>query len=147
VHILAYVPDNEPFLNNCRVSVAPLRFGAGVKGKINQSLAYELPVVGTMIAVEGMFLKYGEFGVDRGRCALVCGCRREAFPGRGALEQAVDRRLSCHGGALQLRGSATSCSAIARFLTLVAIVHTGFTASSSVRCPVSSPLFEVNPTD
>jgi glycosyltransferase involved in cell wall biosynthesis len=60
VHILGYVPDIEPFLNNCRVSVAPLRFGAGVKGKINQSLAYGLPVVGTTIAVEGMFLKNGE---------------------------------------------------------------------------------------
>ena len=38
----------------CRLSVAPLRFGAGIKGKINQSMAFGVPVVATSIAVEGM---------------------------------------------------------------------------------------------
>ncbi len=37
-----------------------MRFGAGVKGKVNQSLAYGLPVVATTIAAEGMFLQDGE---------------------------------------------------------------------------------------
>jgi glycosyltransferase involved in cell wall biosynthesis len=37
-----------------------LRYGAGVKGKINQSLAYGLPVVATPQAAEGMFLVDGE---------------------------------------------------------------------------------------
>jgi len=41
---------------NCRLSVAPLRYGAGVEGAINQSLAYGLPVVATTAAVEGMYL-------------------------------------------------------------------------------------------
>jgi O-antigen biosynthesis protein len=56
VEILGYVPDVEPYFAHCRLSVAPLRYGAGVKGKINQSLAYGLPVVATSIAVEGMHL-------------------------------------------------------------------------------------------
>jgi glycosyltransferase involved in cell wall biosynthesis len=43
--------------DSCRVSVAPLRYGAGVKGKVNQSLAYGLPVVATSHAIEGMFLE------------------------------------------------------------------------------------------
>jgi len=60
VQILGYVPDMDPYLDNCRMSVAPLRFGAGVKGKINQSLAYGLPVVATSVAAEGMFLVDGE---------------------------------------------------------------------------------------
>jgi glycosyltransferase involved in cell wall biosynthesis len=60
IHILGYVPDVEPHLQSCRLSVAPLRFGAGVKGKINLSLAHGLPVVATSIAAEGMFLKDGE---------------------------------------------------------------------------------------
>ena len=51
-----YVPDVVPYFRNCRLSVAPLRYGAGVKGKINQSLAYGLPVVATTAAVEGMYL-------------------------------------------------------------------------------------------
>jgi glycosyltransferase involved in cell wall biosynthesis len=34
--------------------VAPLRFGAGIKGKINQSMGFGVPVVATSLAVEGM---------------------------------------------------------------------------------------------
>ena len=56
VIIHGHVPDVQPFFAQCRLSVAPLRYGAGVKGKINQSLAHGLPVVATPIAAEGMFL-------------------------------------------------------------------------------------------
>ena len=42
------------FFDSVRLSVAPLRFGAGIKGKINQSMAFGVPVVATSIAVEGM---------------------------------------------------------------------------------------------
>lgn len=54
-----HVPDLDALLDSMRVSVAPLRFGAGVKGKINQSLARGLPVVATSLAVEGMYLHDG----------------------------------------------------------------------------------------
>lgn len=60
VHILGYVPDVDPWFARCRLSIAPLRYGAGVKGKINHSLAHGLPVVATNIAAEGMFLVDGE---------------------------------------------------------------------------------------
>ena len=39
-----------------RLTVAPMRFGAGVKGKVNQSMAHGVPVVVTSIAAEGMHL-------------------------------------------------------------------------------------------
>jgi len=52
--------DVRPFFESVRLSIAPLRFGAGVKGKINQSMAWGVPVVGTSIAVEGMELTPGE---------------------------------------------------------------------------------------
>jgi len=55
-----HVPDVAPFFNGCRLSVAPLRYGAGVKGKVNQSLAHGLPVVVTTQAAEGMYLVDGE---------------------------------------------------------------------------------------
>jgi GT2 family glycosyltransferase len=48
--------DVRPFFESVKLSVAPLRFGAGVKGKINQSMAYGVPVVATSLAVEGMGL-------------------------------------------------------------------------------------------
>jgi GT2 family glycosyltransferase/glycosyltransferase involved in cell wall biosynthesis len=48
--------DIRPFFDSVRLSVAPLRFGAGVKGKINQSMAFGVPVVATSLAIEGMEL-------------------------------------------------------------------------------------------
>lgn len=50
-----FVEDIEPFMQNIRIAVAPLRFGAGVKGKVNMSMSYGQPVVGTKVAVEGMY--------------------------------------------------------------------------------------------
>jgi GT2 family glycosyltransferase len=52
--------DVRPFFDSVRLSVAPLRFGAGVKGKINQSMAFGVPVVATSVAVEGAELRHGE---------------------------------------------------------------------------------------
>src|SRR5437667_820758 len=52
--------DVRPFFESVRLSIAPLRFGAGVKGKINQSMAWGVPVVATSVAVEGMELTFGE---------------------------------------------------------------------------------------
>ena len=54
-----HVPSIEPFLENSRINLAPLRSGAGVKGKINQAMSHGLPVVATRIAAEGMFLSHG----------------------------------------------------------------------------------------
>ncbi|MGQ9660465.1 MAG: glycosyltransferase [Thermochromatium sp.] len=60
VDVLGHVPDVDPLFARCKLSVAPLRYGAGVKGKINQSLAHGLPVVATALAIEGMHLVDGE---------------------------------------------------------------------------------------
>lgn len=56
VRILGYVEDPRPVFDQALCSVAPLRFGAGVKGKIGQSLAYGVPAVTTPIGAEGLFL-------------------------------------------------------------------------------------------
>ncbi|HET7844713.1 MAG TPA: glycosyltransferase, partial [Xanthomonadales bacterium] len=55
-----HVESLDPFLDGCRLSVAPLRYGAGVKGKVNMAMAHGLPVVATPIAVEGMHVEPGE---------------------------------------------------------------------------------------
>jgi glycosyltransferase involved in cell wall biosynthesis len=61
-HVLVhgYVEDIAPYMDGCRVSVAPLRYGAGVKGKVNMAMSYGLPVVATPVAVEGMHVVDGE---------------------------------------------------------------------------------------
>ena len=53
------VTDLAPWLDNCLASLAPLRFGAGVKGKINMAMSHGVPVIATTIAVEGMQLHDG----------------------------------------------------------------------------------------
>lgn len=53
------VQDLAPWLDRCLATVAPLRFGAGVKGKINMSMSHGVPVIATTIAVEGMQLDNG----------------------------------------------------------------------------------------
>ncbi len=56
VVIDGFVPDLATSLARCRVSVAPLRTGAGIKGKVASSLSYGIPCVATGVAVEGMGL-------------------------------------------------------------------------------------------
>jgi GT2 family glycosyltransferase len=60
VRVLGYVPDIDPVFARARVFVAPLRFGAGVKGKIGEALAYGIPVVTSNVGAEGMSLRDGE---------------------------------------------------------------------------------------
>lgn len=60
LEVLGYVVDLEPWLERCRLSVSPLRYGAGVKGKVNQAMSHGLPVVATAPSVEGMHLVPGE---------------------------------------------------------------------------------------
>lgn len=57
--MLGRVPDLAPLMGQALASIAPLRFGAGVKGKVNMSMSHGLPVIGTPIAVEGMKLTDG----------------------------------------------------------------------------------------
>lgn len=54
--VTGYVTDDElaEFYKNHRVAVVPLRFGAGVKGKVIQSLSHGLPLVTTSVGAQGI---------------------------------------------------------------------------------------------
>jgi GT2 family glycosyltransferase len=60
LRVVGFVPEVRPWLDRVRVSIAPLRYGAGVKGKVNQAMAHGVPVVATACAIEGMHLRPGE---------------------------------------------------------------------------------------
>jgi GT2 family glycosyltransferase len=60
VIVSGYVPQIRPYLELCRISVAPLRFGAGIKGKIGEAMAAGIPVVTTSVGAEGMSLVHEE---------------------------------------------------------------------------------------
>lgn len=53
-----FVEDLDSLLGQMRLSIAPLRFGAGVKGKVGTALAAGLPSILTEIAAEGMGLTH-----------------------------------------------------------------------------------------
>lgn len=54
--LVGFVDDLNQILDKTRVSVAPLRYGAGIKGKIGSAMAVGLPTVATPLAAEGMSL-------------------------------------------------------------------------------------------
>jgi GT2 family glycosyltransferase/glycosyltransferase involved in cell wall biosynthesis len=57
--IAGHVPDLTPYLTGFRLSVSPLRYGAGIKGKVNHAMSYGMPVVATTPSIEGMHLTPG----------------------------------------------------------------------------------------
>jgi O-antigen biosynthesis protein len=64
ITVTGYVRDVDPFFDTSLVFVAPLRYGAGIKGKVAHAMSLGLPVVTTAIGTEGM-------GIDDGVHALV----------------------------------------------------------------------------
>ncbi len=65
VIVTGWVPSVAPYLETSRLSVAPLRFGSGVKGKVGEAMAKGLPMVLTPVAAEGM-------GIVHDQHAYVC---------------------------------------------------------------------------
>lgn len=59
VRIHGFVEDLTPMLDSVRLTIAPLRYGAGVKGKVTMSMCNGIPVIGTTVAFEGMALQNG----------------------------------------------------------------------------------------
>jgi len=55
--IIGFAKEVSPYFLNSRIFLAPLRYGAGIKGKIGQSLEFGLPLVTTSIGAEGFNFK------------------------------------------------------------------------------------------
>ena len=54
VRVHGWVQDTKAILSRARLSIAPLRYGAGVKGKVGEAWSLGLPVIGTSVALDGM---------------------------------------------------------------------------------------------
>jgi GT2 family glycosyltransferase/2-polyprenyl-3-methyl-5-hydroxy-6-metoxy-1,4-benzoquinol methylase len=72
-----HVSNLVPYLESALVSIAPLRYGSGMKGKVGEAMAYGLPVVTTGIGAEGMNLRDGVDALiaDDPRAFADCICR------------------------------------------------------------------------
>jgi len=65
--IHGYISDAklEELYRNCRIAVVPLRYGAGVKGKIIEASYYQIPIVTTPIGAEGISLDENSMIVEQ----------------------------------------------------------------------------------
>jgi glycosyltransferase involved in cell wall biosynthesis len=54
--ITGFVTDEQltDYYRNCRLSVVPLRYGAGIKGKVVEAMYNQIPVVTTSVGAEGI---------------------------------------------------------------------------------------------
>lgn len=72
VVIDGWVEDLPAWFSTLRLTIAPLRYGAGFKGKVATSLTFGVPVVGTTMAAEGTGLYDGDgIAIANGPAAIV----------------------------------------------------------------------------
>lgn len=57
VNVVGFVADLTTLLATMRLGVAPLRYGAGIKGKVATTMGAGIPCVCTTIAAEGMYFE------------------------------------------------------------------------------------------
>ena len=81
VRLAGHVPTVEDAFARARVSVVPLRYGAGVKGKLVTAMVNGVPLVATPVGVEGL---------DLGPDEITVADDAEAFA-RAVVELYVDR--------------------------------------------------------
>ena len=92
IDVLGFVPDLSRHLDGLRLTVAPLRYGAGIKGKIATSLSHGVPCVVTPLGAEGM-------GLEHERNVLIAESPREfaAAVVRLYQDEALWQSLSANG--------------------------------------------------
>ncbi len=116
VRLVGWVPSVLPYMQQARITVVPLLFGAGTKRKLIQSLMAGTPVVSTTVGVEGLDLRDHEHVLVADDPAAFA----EAV-GRLLRDEALWQRLAS-AGAARLRAAHGRPTIRARFLHAVAAV-------------------------
>ncbi len=60
VQVTGWVPDIRPYLDQAACFVSPLMSGTGIRNKILEAMAMEVPVVATSLSCEGIDVRNGE---------------------------------------------------------------------------------------
>ena len=114
VTVTGWVKEISGLYHQARVALAPLRFGAGIKGKIGEALNFGVPVVTTNIGADGMGLQHNhdvliaDTAQDFARAVIDCHTNLELWntlrangrltiqeiAGTQAMKQQVDRLLT-----------------------------------------------------
>ena len=79
-HIMGWAKSAEKVLQKARVALAPLRFGAGIKGKLIDAMQAGTPTVTTSIGAEGMHTAF-----SRDNIPTVTGGLEKLYPWSGHI--------------------------------------------------------------
>jgi len=60
IEVLGFVEDTTAYLDRAAISIAPLRYGGGMKGKVVEAMSCGLPIVTTSVGVQGINAVSGE---------------------------------------------------------------------------------------
>ena len=132
ITVQADVPDMAGVLRQCRVSIAPMRSGVGVKNKVLEAWASGVPVVLTPLAVNGL-------EVPRGHERLIRSSARSladavvAMLGDGAEARRLGAEARRHVG--ERHTWASSASEIDRLLRAAAPDHLSRPRSAPLPAP------------
>ncbi|HUZ64127.1 MAG TPA: Hint domain-containing protein [Acetobacteraceae bacterium] len=138
IRLLGHVPDLGAVFDDVRLTVAPLRFGAGLKGKVLESLAAAVPCVMTPIAAEGMNLPVALAADVAETAAAIAGriCRLHA--------DVQENARSARGGLTMIREQFTP-AAVDRRLRAAVCASPGLQKTARItRALIASPRFPVS---
>lgn len=112
VRIVGYVDDQKAVFDECRLMVAPLRYGAGVKGKIGSALGYGLPVVTTSIGAEGIGLESGQTAMVADDPKVFADAVIRAYQNRDLWNRLAQNGFHHIEGRMSLRAAAATIDAM-----------------------------------
>ena len=117
VNVVGYVDEPREWLQRARLHVSPMRFGAGVKLKLLDSMAAGLPFVTTPVGAEGL-------GIDAMRSALVAEQPAELASLAARLYSDAQAWKQAHAHLLEVVDAGFNRGAFQRTLT-EALSHVG----------------------
>lgn len=116
VSVVGWVPSVIPYLQRARVSVVPLRYGAGTKRKLIQALLAGTPTVTTSVGGEGLPVADGEHVLMEDDAGGFAAALERLLTDEALWDRMADsgrrRMAELHGRAVSLRRSSDALDAI-----------------------------------
>lgn len=112
VKVHGMIPDLDTIFPTLRLCVAPLRYGAGLKGKLATSLGYGVPTIVSPVAVEGMGMTHGQEVLVAEDVAAWVRLIPALYSGRDEWEKLSARGLSYVQGEYSLEANARRFQAL-----------------------------------
>ena len=127
------VPLTDPYLKRAWISIAPLRFGAGMKGKVGEALAWGVPVVTTSFGAQG-------YGIESGRSGVLADTAESFADAVVALMSNARQRVELGSSGRSLIAGRFTREAVAASLPemLTRLEHSGLV--DKVACPMLARL-------